>query len=265
MADRPAGWGVEVTRETGAVEVARRFVSAINAHDVEALGALMTADHVFVDSVGDEVRGRDAMCRIWERYYRLFPDYRLEVEDVLSRADVVGLFGTARGTLAPEGAEGPLDPKNRWEVPAAWKAVVREGRTGSSRRPDGPRPGTGTDAGTRRSDAAAARPTARGMTRVAGATAGAALPLDLLGRVGERWILRQRALHRSEARPLGRGERRAMAPFFREATLHRARVVRTGSVARPRIDQEIAALGLELARMRGITYVDTVVVLDRAA
>lgn len=114
--------------ETEAGEVARRFVSAINAHDVEALGALMTADHVFVDSVGDEVRGRDAMCRLWERYYRLFPDYRLEVEDVLSHADVVGVFGTASGTLASEGAEEPLDPENRWEVPAAWKAVVREGR-----------------------------------------------------------------------------------------------------------------------------------------
>jgi hypothetical protein len=103
------------------------------------------------------------------------------------------------------------------------------------------------------------------MTHVAGATAVAALPLDLLGRAGERWILRQRALHRPEARPLGRGERRGMAPFFPEATLDRARVVRTGSLARPRMDQEIAALCLEFARMRGITYADTVVVVDRAA
>lgn len=91
------------------------------------------------------------------------------------------------------------------------------------------------------------------------------LPLDLLGRAGERWILRQRALHRPEARPLGRDERRGLTPFFREATLERARVVRTGSLARPSIDQEIAALFLEVVRMRGITYVDTVVVLDRAS
>jgi len=33
------------------------FAAAINHHDVEALTALMTADHVFVDSAGQRVQG----------------------------------------------------------------------------------------------------------------------------------------------------------------------------------------------------------------
>lgn len=36
-------------------EVARKFVEKINAHDTEGLVSLMTADHVFIDSLGKKV------------------------------------------------------------------------------------------------------------------------------------------------------------------------------------------------------------------
>lgn len=37
---------------------------------------------------------------------------------------VFALFGTARGTYE---VDGQLLAENKWEVPAAWKAVVRDG------------------------------------------------------------------------------------------------------------------------------------------
>ena len=37
----------------------------------------------------------------------------------------LGLFGTARATYAPGGS---FAPENRWEIPAAWSVVVRDGR-----------------------------------------------------------------------------------------------------------------------------------------
>jgi ketosteroid isomerase-like protein len=43
-----------------ALTVAQKFVERINAADVAGLAALMTEDHRFVDSLGNEVSGREA-------------------------------------------------------------------------------------------------------------------------------------------------------------------------------------------------------------
>ena len=51
----------------------------------------------------------------------MVPDYRIDVQEVFSRGDVVVLLGAAEGTFAGKGA---LDPRNHWSVPAAWKVVV---------------------------------------------------------------------------------------------------------------------------------------------
>lgn len=111
--------------EHSAVEVVRRFVAAINRHDVEALAELMTPDHVFVDGLGREVRGREAMRTAWSGYYDLFPDYEVRIDEALSGGESVGVFGAARGTYAGPGA---IEGKSSWTVRAAWKAVVRDGR-----------------------------------------------------------------------------------------------------------------------------------------
>ena len=41
------------------------FVDAINAHDVDRLGELMTDDHTFVDPYGNKVTGREPMLAGW--------------------------------------------------------------------------------------------------------------------------------------------------------------------------------------------------------
>ncbi len=104
--------------------VALRYVNEINRHDVAALSALMSPDFRFVDGLGQEVRGKDRMREAWTSYFALFPDYRISVRDHLTLGPVVALFGTASGTYAV-GTELPVH--NRWSVPAAWRAVVREG------------------------------------------------------------------------------------------------------------------------------------------
>jgi ketosteroid isomerase-like protein len=55
----------------------------------------------------------------------MFPDYHVSHEDVFQNHSVVAVFGTAQGTYA---REGKLSKENHWEIPAAWKAVVRNGR-----------------------------------------------------------------------------------------------------------------------------------------
>lgn len=105
--------------------LALRFVNEINRHDVAALFELMAPDFHYVDGRGQETRGRDRMREVWTEYFRRFPDCRVVIHDHLVVGPVVGLFGTASGTLA-EGGE--LPSRNRWSLSVAWRAVVREGR-----------------------------------------------------------------------------------------------------------------------------------------
>lgn len=113
--------GIPVRSNLTPVDVAISFVVAINAGDIHAIAARMTEDHRFVDSLGVETRGRERMCAGWEAYFRIVPDYQIEVRETFSRGNTIVLLGLARGTYT---ADGMLCQKNAWETPAAWRARV---------------------------------------------------------------------------------------------------------------------------------------------
>jgi ketosteroid isomerase-like protein len=108
-----------------AVDVVLQFVDRINARDIDGIVALMTDDHRFTDSLGAQTVGCEKMRHGWEEYFRMVPDYRIEVRETLSDGPVVVLLGLARGTWT---RDGTLDPENAWQTPAAWRAVVRDER-----------------------------------------------------------------------------------------------------------------------------------------
>lgn len=107
-----------------AADIALEFVDYINSHDTASLANLMTEDFLFVDGLGQEVHGWRNMDLGWKGYFELFPDYSIQVDDVFWQGAAVGLFGYAQGTFA---VGGQMQAENRWRIPAAWKAVVREG------------------------------------------------------------------------------------------------------------------------------------------
>lgn len=109
----------------GPVDVVLRLVTGINAHDVAAIGSLLTDDHRFVDSLGSVVAGRANVQKSWQGYFAMVPDYRIEVRQTCHSGEVVVVLGSAHGTYAPDGR---LREENRWEIPAAWRAVVRGDR-----------------------------------------------------------------------------------------------------------------------------------------
>lgn len=95
------------------------FVQAINAHSVERITEILSADHCFIDALDQRVSGRERMAGAWAAYFRLVPDYRIDVEQTLVFENAVALFGRAGGTCVTNaGASGT------WEVPAAWRAEV---------------------------------------------------------------------------------------------------------------------------------------------
>lgn len=104
--------------------VVLRFIERINTADLSGLCDLMPEDHAFVDGLGNRVEGREKLRAGWRGYFALFPDYRISHEEIFEDRDAVAVFGSASGTYA---VDGKLPKENHWEIPAAWKAVVREG------------------------------------------------------------------------------------------------------------------------------------------
>ena len=103
-----------------AIATLEDFVSCINAHDPKALVSLCTADHIFIDSLGSQLSGRERLEQAWAGYFSLFPDYRIDVEVAVSQNAVVLACGFASATHAPS--------KKSWRIPAAWRAIVRKGQ-----------------------------------------------------------------------------------------------------------------------------------------
>lgn len=99
-------------------EVVKQWMAAINGHNVMALTALMAADHVFVDSLGNRVDGARSIEAGWRGYFTMCPDYWIRADHVMSEGDTVLVAGEAGGTIDRES----------WRTPAAWKVVIRDGR-----------------------------------------------------------------------------------------------------------------------------------------
>jgi ketosteroid isomerase-like protein len=97
--------------------VAIAFNEAINRRDLEALAALMTDDHTFVDSGGSVLAGKDDVLAAWEGFFESFPDYRNVWSEVTSKDHTVSAMG--RSVCSNEPA---LDG------PAIWIARIRDGK-----------------------------------------------------------------------------------------------------------------------------------------
>jgi ketosteroid isomerase-like protein len=97
------------------------FIERINAHDVPGLGELMSDDHTFIDAHGNQVSGKERMIAGWRGYFEWFPDYYIEVTDSFEQGENFALFGFAGGTFKNQEGQS-------WRLPAAWKAIVKDGR-----------------------------------------------------------------------------------------------------------------------------------------
>src|SRR5207245_1611170 len=90
----------------------------VNSHDVESLAACLSADHHFIDSLGAVFVGRETLRQGWQAYFTLVSDYHVSVHDMAELAAGILLVGEAGGR-----SNGVA-----WTVPAAWRAVVRDGQ-----------------------------------------------------------------------------------------------------------------------------------------
>ena len=102
------------------VEVVIRFITAINSHNIDLLSELMSDDHKFTDSLGSIYRGKELMTRGWINYLKMFPDYKIDIDEIYNVENKIMFTGKARGTY---GGDKSIK-ENYWEINAAWRALV---------------------------------------------------------------------------------------------------------------------------------------------
>jgi limonene-1,2-epoxide hydrolase len=107
------------------IEIVKSFIRAINCCDLNVMSNLMTEDHTFTDSGGTVETGREKMIEGWKEYFKMFPDFNIKADEFLQRGNMIAVFGSTTGTY--NGKRG-LVPENRVGGPAAWKAIVENGK-----------------------------------------------------------------------------------------------------------------------------------------
>ncbi len=98
-------------------EVVLNFIETINSGDIENICSLMSPDHVFIDSVGQEHKGLQLMKSGWSAYFESFPDYKIEISEIFEHDNEFVLLGLASASFKGEKVRC-------WSIPAAWKAII---------------------------------------------------------------------------------------------------------------------------------------------
>jgi ketosteroid isomerase-like protein len=107
------------------VETVLKFEQLINSRSPDAICGLLTEDSVFIDSLGNRAAGMDYLRKAWAGYFKMVPDYLISHSDIFSSGETVAMLGSAQGTFSKG---GPLNNEDFWKTPAAWRAVVKDGK-----------------------------------------------------------------------------------------------------------------------------------------
>ena len=101
--------------------VVGEFVKSINEHHIDGIYELMADDFIFTDAYGNEETGKEHMRKSWIGYFQWFPDYRIEITNILPDGHIFVILGFASGTYQNKKS---VNNENYWRLPASWKVIV---------------------------------------------------------------------------------------------------------------------------------------------
>jgi ketosteroid isomerase-like protein len=99
------------------------YIDAINKADVDRILNIMTDDHVLIDSHDNKMTGKDNLRQAWTGYFGLFPDYKIEVNEIIEKDSLFCIFGYASGTYKNLKNK---DNSNYWKNPIALTAIIKD-------------------------------------------------------------------------------------------------------------------------------------------
>ncbi len=94
------------------MEIVTAFNLCINSQDLRGLAALMSEDHVFIDSGGAVISGKQACLAAWAAFFTAFPDYRNLFETISVKSGHAVVIGRSECSDA------------RLAAPALWSAKI---------------------------------------------------------------------------------------------------------------------------------------------
>ncbi len=106
-------------------DIVLKFERLINSRSADSVCSLMTDDAVFIDSLGNRVEGLALLRSAWQSYFAMVPDYTISHTEIFVEDDRIAMFGAAGGTFTKDGR---MQKDNRWQSPAAWRVVVKNGK-----------------------------------------------------------------------------------------------------------------------------------------
>src|SRR2546421_5256696 len=106
------------------LDVAMEFIRRVNSGEVNSICELLTPGHIFQDALGKRFIGSEAMRQGWAAYFKIVADYQIHAEEFFQTGERMAIFGSASGAYAGNGSAAK---EKFWEVPAAWRAMVRDG------------------------------------------------------------------------------------------------------------------------------------------
>lgn len=100
--------------ETPIKKIALQFNTSINKRDLEGLASFMAENHVFIDTEGHAIKGKNACVEAWQGFFQQFPDYKNIFKTVTSRDDLVLIIGYSTCSFEPLNG------------PALWTAKIQD-------------------------------------------------------------------------------------------------------------------------------------------
>lgn len=107
------------------VNIVLDFINAINSSDVDRICSLMAENHLFIDSQDNRMSGKENMKQAWTLYFAMFPDYKIEINEIVEKDTLFCVLGYASGTY--KGIKKGNN-SNYWRIPAAWTAIVLDNK-----------------------------------------------------------------------------------------------------------------------------------------
>jgi len=99
------------------------YIAAINEADLDRILSLMSDDHIMIDPQDHKMTGKDNLRQAWIGYFGLFPDYKIEVNEILEKDSLICILGYASGTYKNLKND---DNSNFWKIPLALAAIIKD-------------------------------------------------------------------------------------------------------------------------------------------
>ena len=99
------------------------YIDAINKADVDRILSLMSDDHILIDSQDHQMTGKDNLRQAWIGYFGMFPDYKIEVNEMIEKDSLICILGYASGTYKNLKNKGN---SNFWKIPVALTAIIKD-------------------------------------------------------------------------------------------------------------------------------------------